>query len=167
MRRAFLLRSTLLFLGVALTVGCASSRSTEDDAAARAAAIGTWEYEVNGTAPLEAGVFRIAEQRGRLQALVQDQRRGRFRARADVSGSRLELSIDDLHISGRIDDDQFTAFLRRDQWDVSTTQRPRRHARSSFRSASLYARRIRSASAVSRPSILECESILWETNGCN
>jgi hypothetical protein len=167
MPRSLPLHLALLLLGLGLAVGCASSRSTTDDAAARAAAIGTWEYEVDGFAPLEAGVFRIVEERGRLQALVQDRRRGRYRARADVSGTRLELTIDDLRISGRIEDDQFTGFLRRDQWDVSTPQRARRRTRASFRSASLYARRIRSASAVSRPSILECESILRETNGCN
>jgi len=166
MRRAFLLEFALLFLGLGLVLGCASSRSTEDDAAARAAAIGTWEYEVNGTAPLNAGVFQIAERDGRLQALVEDQRRGRFRARASVKDTRLELVIDDLRISGRIEDDQFTGFLRLQRWDVSTRTTRRRRERQ-FRSASLYARRVRSASAVDASSVLECESILREADGCN
>lgn len=161
------LRLTLLLLSVGLTLGCASSQSTEDKTASRAAAIGTWEYEVDGFAPLKAGVFRIAERRGRLQALVQDQRQGRFQARVDVSNRRLELTVDDLRISGRIEDDQFTGFLRRDQWDVSTTQRTRRQRRSSFRSASFHAQRVNSASTVDRPSILDCESILREADGCN
>lgn len=168
MRRALPLRLILLLLGLGLTAGCTSSRSTVDDAAARAAAIGTWEYKVTGTAPLNAGVFQIAERNGRLQALVRDRRRGRFRARVTVRDTRLELSIDDLRISGRIEDDQFTGFLRLQQWDVSTRQRTRRRRRTSrSHSASFYARRIRSASARDRPSVLECESILREANGCN
>lgn len=167
MRRTFLLEFALLFLGLGLVMGCASSRSTQDDAAARAAAVGTWKYEVDGFAPLHAGVFQIEERNGRLQALIQDRRQGRLRARVNVKDRRLELTIDDLRISGRIEDDQFTGFLRRQQWDVSTRQRTRRRRESQFRSASLYARRVRSASAADRPSILECESILREANGCD
>lgn len=168
MRRTFLLRFTLLILGLGLAVGCASSRSTKDDAAARAAAIGTWKYEVNGTAPLNSGTFQIAERDDRLQALVRDRRRGRLRAQVDVRDARLELVIDDLRISGRIQDDQFTGFLRRQQWDVSTRQRTRRRRRASHsHSASFYAQRVHSASGVTRPSLLECESILREADGCN
>lgn len=169
MRRAFLLEFVLLFLGLGLIMGCASSRSTQDDAATRAAAVGTWKYEVDGFAPLHAGVFQIAERDGRLQALVQDRRQGRFRARVHVKDRRMELTIDELRISGRIEDDQFTGFLRLQRWDVSTRtrQRTRRRRKRQFRSASLHARRVRSASAVDEPSVLKCESILREANGCN
>jgi len=167
MRLAFLPEFALLFLGLGLIMGCASSQSTRDDAAARAAAIGTWEYEVIGTAPLNAGTFQIAERDGRLHALVRDRRWGRLRARAEVRDTRLELVIDDLRISGRIENDQFTGFLRRQRWDVSTRQRSRRRRQSHSRSASLHARRVQSASTADRPSALECQSILREASGCD
>jgi hypothetical protein len=147
--------------------GCASSHSSQDSPEAQAAAIGTWKYEVDGVAPLSTGVFQITEQDGRLQGLLRDQRRGRFRARVRLEGRRLELIIDELRVSGRIEDDQFTGFLRRQRWGVTTRRRTRRRTRSRFRSASVYARRVRSASAADRPSILECESILREANGCD
>lgn len=167
MRRVRPLHFALLLLGVGLAAGCASSRSTENDAADRAAAIGTWKYEVDGYAPLSTGVFQITAQDGRLQGLLRDQRRGRLQARVRLEDQRLELIIDELRVSGRIEDGQFTGFLRRQKWGVTTRRRTRRRTRSRFRSASVYARRVRSASAADRPSILECESILREANGCD
>lgn len=170
MRRVRPLHFALLLLGVGLAAGCASSRSTENDtsdAADRAAAIGTWKYEVDGYAPLSTGVFQITEQDGRLQGFLRDRRRGRLRARVKLKDRRLELIIDELRVSGRIEDGQFTGFLRRQQWGVTTRRRTRRRTRSRFRSASVYAQRVRSASAADRPSILECESILREANGCD
>lgn len=145
--------------------GCASSQSAQEKAAARAAVVGTWEYRVEGIAPLDQGVFRITTKDGRLRGIVQDRRLGRLRARVDVSDSRLELMFDDLRISGYIEDDEFTGYLRRRQWDVSTRRRYRRRSR--FRSASLFARRVQSGTAADTPSILECRSILREANGCN
>ena len=167
MRRVLPLRLALLLLCVGLAAGCASSRSAEDDAADRAAVIGTWKYEVEGSAPLSTGAFQITERDGRLQGLLRDRRQGRLRARVKLKDRRLELIIDQLRVSGRIEDDQFTGFLRRQQWGVTTRRRTRRRTRSHFRSTSFHAQRVRSASAADRPSILECESILREANGCD
>ena len=145
-------------------MGCASSQSAEEKAAARASVIGTWEYRVDGMAPLDQGVFQISTKNGRLRGIVQDRRLGRLRARVDVGNSRLELAFDDLRISGFIENDTFTGYLRRRQWDVSTRSRYRRRSR--FRSASLFARRVKSAVSADKPSALDCRSLLREADDC-
>ncbi len=145
--------------------GCASSQSAKEKAAARASVIGTWEYRVEGIAPLDQGVFQITKKNGRLRGIVRDRRLGRLRARVDVNASRLELALDGLRISGYIEDDEFTGYLRRQQWDVSTRSQYRRRSRS--RSVSLFARRIQGGTAADTPSILECRSLLREANDCN
>lgn len=166
MPRSSRIRVLLLFLfGAGFVGACTSSQSTQDEAAARAAVVGTWAYEVEGFAPLNQGRFHITIQDGELQGIVRDRRLGRLHARVQIHDSRLELTLDDLRISGYIEDDQFTGFLRRSQWDVTARRQTR--TRSQFRSASLFARRIRSASAVDKPKALECRSLLWEANGCD
>jgi len=166
MRRHFLPPlALLLVLCTGLVLGCASSQSAEEKAAARAAVVGTWEYRVDGRAPLDQGVFQITTRNGRLRGILQDRRLGRIRTRVDVGDSRLELAFDDLRISGFIKDDQFTGFLRRRQWDVSTRNRYRRRSR--FRSASLFARRVESGVSADKPSALDCRSLLRETDDCS
>ena len=155
----------LLVLELGLLSACATSQPAQNEAALRAAVVGTWSYDVQGFAPLDQGRFHITVRDGRLRGLIRDRRLGRLQARVDVRNSRLELTLDDLRISGHIEDDQFTAFLRRDQWDVRTRRQTR--TRSQFRSASLYATRIRSAAAADKPNILECRSLLREADGCN
>lgn len=154
-----------VLLAAALAGGCASSQSTQSSEAARAAALGTWRYQVEGAAPLNRGFFQITLRDGRLQGLVRDRRRGRLRARVDLRNSRLELVVDEMRISGYIEDGTFTAFLRPQRWSVTTTQRRGRY-RQQTRSVSLYAERVRSAAAADTPSILDCESILREADGC-
>ncbi len=165
MGRFLLIRMVLVLFGGGLALGCASSESAADNAAAQAAVIGTWEYEVNGVAPLNRGVFRITRQGDRLRGVIRDQRIGRLRARVDVRSSRLELVLSDLRISGFIEDDQFTAYLRRQQWSVTTRSPNRRRSRR--QSASLHARRVQSAAAVDGPSTLACRPLLREANECN
>ena len=166
MPRSCLFRFALLLVfGAGLVGGCASSRSTQNKAAAQTAVVGTWTYEVRGVAPLDQGRFRITTQNGDLQGIVRDRRLGRLRARVRVRDSRLELTINDLRISGYVEDDQFTGSLRRSQWTVTARRRTR--SRSRFRSASLFAKRVRSATAVDKPEILECRSLLREASGCN
>lgn len=158
---AFLLLIPLL----GLATGCASSRSAEEAAADRAAAIGTWRYQVTGSAPLHRGVFHISLQNGRLQGLVRDQLRGRLSAQVNVRDSRMELTLGQFSISGIIEDETFTGFLRRQQYDVSTPY-PRKQSRRRSRTAPLYAHRIQSAAVEGAAPPLECESILREANGC-
>ncbi|WP_103019323.1 hypothetical protein [Salinibacter altiplanensis] len=155
----------LLVLGAGFAGGCASPRSMQDEAAARAAAVGTWTYEVDGFAPLVQGRFHITVQDGDLRGIVRDRRLGRLRARVDVNDTRLEINLDDLRISGYIEDGQFTGFLRRSQWDVAARRQTR--PRSQFRSASLFAKRVRSATAVDKPRVLECRSLLREAGDCD
>lgn len=163
MRRLLLSLLPLLSLGV-LGGGCASSETAVEVAASRAAAIGTWKYEVDGFAPLDRGLFHITSRDGRLRGIVRDQRRGRLIARVNVNDSRMELTVGTLRISGRIEDGQFTGTLRRQRFDASVAYLRRRQRR--FRSAPLYARRVRSATAVDGASALECRSILREATGC-
>lgn len=149
-----------------IAVGCLpSEQTTKENAAARAAVIGTWEYRVDGAAPLDEGTFQITTKDGQLRGVLRDRRLGRLQTRVDVNDSRLELSFDDLRISGYVEDGQLTGFLRRRKWDVSTRRRSQR--RSQFRSASFSARRVQSAAAADTPSILKCRSLLRETDGCN
>ncbi|MCS3627085.1 hypothetical protein [Salinibacter ruber] len=155
----------LLVLGAGLLGGCASSRSAQDEVAARAAAVGTWSYEVEDVAPLDQGRFRITIQDGDLRGVVRDQRLGRLRASVRVRDSRLEIDLRDLRISGYIEDGRFTGVLRRSQWEVTTRRQSR--TRSQFRSASLFARRVRSATAVDKPGVLECRSLLREAGDCD
>ena len=154
----------LLLLGAGLVGSCASSRSAQDRDAARAVAVGTWSYEVEDVAPLDQGRFHITVQDGALQGIVRDRRLGRLRANVRVRDSRLEIDLRDLRISGYIEDDQFTGFLRRSHWNVTTRRQTR--TRSQFRSASLFARRVRSAAAVDKPGVLECQSLLREADDC-
>lgn len=145
-------------------LGCTSSESARSSKEARASAIGVWEYKVSGVAPLDEGTFQITEQNGRLRALLQDRQRGRLRARVTLQDSHLTLTLDELRISGQIENGTFTGFLRRPQWDVNT--RRQRRSRSQFRSAPLQAQRVESASTVDEPSALDCQSILREADGC-
>lgn len=152
-------------IGFGLLGGCTSSDAARDQAAARAAVVGTWSYEVKGFAPLDQGRFRIMIQDGDLQALVRDQRRGRLRARVEIHGSRLELTFGNLRISGYVEDDQFTGSLHRIEWDVRS--QPDTRVRSQFQSIPLFAQRVRSAAAVDKPEVLECRPLLREKDGCN
>lgn len=157
----------LLSLLVALlTPGCLSSQSATDTAASRAAALGTWQYQVTGRAPLHRGVFRITSKDGHLQALVRDERRGRFTARVRVNNSRMELTLGQLRISGQIKDGSYSGFLHLDQWDVSAPNRSREQW-SASPTASLFAERVQSGVMAGVGSGLECESILREANGCS
>lgn len=166
MRRLLSARQLLLLLIplAGLVGGCASSRSAGEVAASRAAVIGTWKYQVDGMAPLDRGVFHITSKNGRLRGIVRDQRRGRLFAEVRVNDSRMELTLGNFLISGRIEDGQFMGTLRRERWDVTVPYRVRRRSR--FRSASFYARRVQSAAAADLVPILECRSILREANGC-
>lgn len=74
---------------------------------ARTAAIGTWKYRVEGPAALSRGEFRIAVEEDQLRALMRDERRGRLTAQVVLDGARMELSLNELRISGRIEDDTF------------------------------------------------------------
>lgn len=155
---------TAFIVGV-FAAGCASTHSPEEEARARAAAIGTWEYRVDGVAALHRGEFQITTENGRLRAQIRDERRGRFVARVKLNGSRMQLALENLRISGRIEDGSFTGTLYRPTWDVTTSSRSRRSSQT--RSASLVAQRIASSPVVERSLPFDCPSILWETDdGC-
>lgn len=150
------------------TVGmaCSSSQRTTERAASHAAAIGTWKYEVSGRAPINQGTFTITLKKGRLYAVIRDKYRGPLAAEVHVRSSRMELTIGSLHVSGHIEDDRFSGFLRPEQYDVSIDDpdaQPSRRREVAY----LRAERVRSASVIDDPRVLDCESLLREESGCS
>lgn len=141
-----LLTSALVCL--ALTAACSTSQpaSGPDAAAERAAVVGLWEYQASNSAYLDRGVFKITVQDGRLQGTLRDNRLGALPIRVEVRDRSMEMVVDDLRINGRLDDDKFTAFVRRPMWDVSSRQRAgyRNRSRQNPPTGSLFARRIES-----------------------
>lgn len=160
MRRLSFLPYAVLGLAVAL-VGCATPSSTlspED----RAAAVGVWEYQTSGSHYLGRGTLRIRARNGRLEAVLRDTRKGRLNAHVVQRGSRIEMELFQLRISGRIEDDKIVGFYRRPKWDVSTTQDFRPHRRPSD-SGSIVAHRVRTPGWSGNVFGLDCTSILVET----
>lgn len=158
-------RTLLLLVSAVLVLGCASSQTVTEQRASEAAAIGTWEYEVSGPAPLARGTFSIHLQDGRLSALVRDQYRGRFPAEVRVHSSRMELTIGHLQIDGTIDEGRFSGFIRPEEFDASIPY-PRDRRSSGPESAYISAERVQSMSLVDPWSPLDCRSILREDSGC-
>lgn len=153
--------SALPVLLVVWVVGCASSPPAEETAEARAAALGTWEYKVEGIGELSRGTFYITVREDRLRAYVRDEQRGRFIARVRLTGSHMELDLRDLRISGEIEDDTFSGRLYHPDWEVSSSRQRRRFSRPRF--TLLVARRTARSSLYDLQSPLDCPSILRES----
>lgn len=158
---------SLLFTAtlMATLAGCASTQTPAQNQAARSAAVGTWEYRVTGAAPLNRGTFSVGMQNGRLQVTVTDRYRGRLTATVRVSPSQMELNIGPYRISGDVDGNRFSGFVRLNEYDVSI---PYRRVRSSSdtRSAFISAKRVQRPPDAGRPSAIDCRSILREASGC-
>jgi hypothetical protein len=80
--------------------------------------MGTWAYRTTGTPLLDQGSIQIERQDERLTATVRDTRRGRLRARVNVRDDRMELRLDDVVISGRLEDGRYQATVELATWDV-------------------------------------------------
>jgi hypothetical protein len=77
----------------------------------------------------------------------------------------MELLLDDIRISGYVEDGTFRGFLRRQAWSVVSRQSHRRGDRT--RSVTLYARRIQRAAPADKPSVLDCPPLLREVDDCS
>lgn len=150
---------------VALGIGCASTPPSSSDVTGKSAVLGTWEYRAEGASKLTHGKFQISIEDGELRAFLHDEIRGEVDGRVKLRGTRMELTLDNLRISGRIEDNTYRATLSRPFWDVSTSSRSRRFSRA--RTASFVARRIVRGIGLDPLPALECPSILRETDdGC-
>ena len=155
-RRPWLLCG-LVVLAFALA-GCAP-RSAEEVANDRARILGTWEYRTSGIGALQHGTLQIVVQDAQLVARLQDSWRGTVRARVDLQGSRMELTLDRLRLLGRLEHGRFVAAAYRPMWDVSRTAVADRDAEGRF-----VARRVGGMSVAERGADVGCPSLLHEAS---
>lgn len=148
-----------------LLVGCATTSSAPSPAE-RAAVVGVWEYRTSGSPHLGRGTLHIRVNNGRLHALLQDTRRGRMNVRVSQRGSRIEFTLDQILVSGRVEDDRLVGLFRHPTWDVSTSQnvRGRQANRPGSDSGSIVARRVQNPAWIADVPGLGCPSILEEAN---
>lgn len=146
----------LLVLAGLVVTGCASSRSAQERADDRSKVLGTWEYRTNGTSALQRGTLQISVEDGRLVGTLQDSWRGTVEARVNLHGSRMELDLNRIRISGRIRQGRFKATIRREFESVSV--RPRRERRGAY----FLAQRVRSSAGTDTRTQFGCPSLLRE-----
>lgn len=162
------MRVLLTCLGCCIAVlvsGCATSGPTHSPEDV-ADVVGVWKYTTTGSSGLEGGILRITVREGRLRGTIRDRRNGMLSARIRVNGERVDLRIQDLHASGRVDNGTFEAFLRRPLWDVSTSQNVRRrdHTRRPSNSGMFIARRVTSFQDAFDTTPSACTPLLEETD---
>lgn len=145
-----------LLLGLGLT-GCVSSRTAEQVARNRAAVLGTWEYRTDNISALHHGTFQVTVQDGRLKGQFRDSWRGTLDAQINVHGSRMELMLDRVRITGRLEQNRFKAAVRRDLWDVSMSGNRRS-------TGYFVARRVRRESTMDEINEFGCASLLREVS---
>lgn len=145
----------LVLAGLVVT-GCASSRSAQERADDRSKVVGTWEYRTSGTSALQRGTLQISVEDGRLVGELQDSWRGTVEARVNLRGSRMELDLNRIRISGRIRQGRFKATIRREFENVSV--RPRRERRGGY----FLAQRVRSSAGTDTRARYGCRSLLRE-----
>jgi hypothetical protein len=141
-----------------LVVGCTSSRSAEEVASDRANVLGVWKYRTDGVSMLQHGTLQIRVQDGRLTGRFNDQWRGTVEANVLLDGSHMEFNLNQVRISGRIQQDRFEGAIRRSFWDVSESGNER--ARPGY----IVARRVRAQSVVTEMVDVGCPSLLHEAS---
>lgn len=161
MLRSFSFQLSFVFALAVVLVGCAGTNSSTSPAQ-QAQVIGVWEYRAQGASGLSAGTFKIESRDGRLRGVLRDARRGRINMNVVQRGSRMELDLDLLRVSGRVEDNTFVGMYRRPQWDVSTSQNFRRTRGSS--SGSIVARRVHNPAWSGAPLVSGCTPVLVETD---
>ena len=104
--------------GLIMLSGCTSSRPPEERRAQQAQALGTWQYRVTGSPLLDRGSIQIEREGDRLYAVLRDERRGPLRARVTVREDRMELRLDQVVVSGSLEDGRYRATVEWVTWDV-------------------------------------------------
>lgn len=137
--------------------GCAS-RTAEEIADERAQVLGTWEYNADGIHALQRGTLTITVRDGKLVGQIRDRWRGKINADVNLQGRHMELSLQDIRITGQIERGRFTGSVRQPTWDVSRS-RVRRQSDGYF-----VARRVRSESVMGEATDYGCASLLRESS---
>ncbi len=138
-------------------LGCSTTRAPEEIAAEHAKVTGVWKYRTNGTRALQRGTLRITVEEGRLKGRFLDSWRGRMDALVQIHGSRMELQLDRVRISGRLRENRFEGVVQRNEWDV-TPQGPHRSSPGRF-----LARRVQTGS-MEHSEEFGCPSLLRESS---
>lgn len=164
-RRSIFSSITSLLLLAGVLAGCASTAPAPSPAE-RAAVVGVWEYRTSGSPYLGQGTLHIRIRNGRLRAQLRDTQRGRMDAQVNQRGSRIELALDHIRVSGRVENDKLVGLFRRPTWDVSTSQdvRSTRSRRYGSDSGSIVARRVQNPGVVGAVPTLGCTPILVEVD---
>jgi hypothetical protein len=139
-----------------LATGCLSSRSAQQRADDRSRVVGVWKYRTGGTSVLQRGTLRIHVEDGRLVGRLRDSWQGTVEARVNLYGSRMELDLNRIRITGRIRQGRFEASIRREFENISV--RPRRPRRRGY----FVARRVRSTADTDTRARFGCPSLLRE-----
>lgn len=145
----------LLLLGPVLG-GCTATRSAAELAEARSKVVGVWEYQTNGTTFLQDGTLRISIVDGRLVGRLRDSWRGKVTAQVSLYGSRMELDLNRVRITGQIRRGWFEAAIRPEFAEVAVSPNRRRPP------GYFVAQRVRSSAASNVRDRYGCRSLLRE-----
>lgn len=151
------LRLLATVLAFGLFAGCAP-QSADHLAAERSQVLGTWAYQTDGIQSLQRGTLRITMQDGNLTAQLRDTWRGSLRAHVDLHGSRMELKLRQVRITGRLEHDRFRGTVRTSFWDASQEQDQPQS------SGIFVARRVQSQAVMNDLTELGCASLLRESS---
>lgn len=133
---------------------CTSSRTPEEVAADRATVLGLWKYRADGTDALQRGTLQIHVKDGQLKGRIQDRWRGTKEVDVFVENGHMDVTLNQVRISGRLYGGRFEGAIRNELWDASKSG-SRRSGSGAF-----VAKRIRRASTADRD--LGCPSLLRE-----
>jgi len=157
--RRNLLRSAqlvLVVLGTSL-FGCTSSEPSRE-VSERMRALGTWAYQATGVNSIRQGRLKIKSRDGDLIGQFHDRVRGKVLGDVRVRGAYMEIRIDQLRITGRILNNQYSGTVKQSDWDV-TRQNPRRQSQARFE-----ARRIRRQGESDTDDDFGCPALLREAS---
>lgn len=153
----------VFLLGSTVLGGCTSSRPPEERREAQAKALGTWQYRVTGTPVLDRGTFRVERQGERLIVKIRDTRRGPLQGRVRVRDDRMTMRLDQMVVSGQVEDDRFRASVDVATWDVRDNMRTRSPSRTSYQlRGTLFAERTGGPRDRPAPSH-GCDPLLYES----
>lgn len=144
-------------LAVTACTGCMGADSVSQRIQERESVLGTWRYQAEGLSRLREGTFHVRTQDDRLVVQFRDRWHGWRMGRMNVRGSRLEIRLDQLHISGRLRGNKFTGSVRGTSWDVS-------RAGPDTRSGRFVARRVEGLMRGDGKKTLGCPSLLRESS---
>lgn len=149
--------SVLVSVLILACIGCSGANTVEKTVQEQEAVLGTWRYQAQGLSRLREGTFQVQLQENRFVVELRDRWHGWRMGRMNVHGSHLEIHFDQLHISGRLEGNEFTGSVRGASWDVSRSHPDTRSGR-------FVARRVQGVTDEDGEATLGCPSLLWESS---